>query len=152
LLPELRASKTDLLVALAEPRPDPGDVSGHWLISQFAERMERWFSPPVTRAELAERYPGAVLVPLPSASAATQRRLTPAELDELAKLVPLVGEHYGCQPEELAEMRAAAARDPSAALESFRATARELGLEHTEREPERFLTADQWLSLSGAKA
>ncbi len=76
-----------------------------------------------------------------------QRKVTPAELDELAKLIPLVAEHYGCPPEELAEMRMAAARDPSGALASFKAMARELGMEHREREPERFVTADQWLGL-----
>ena len=44
-----------------------------------------------------------------------------------ATLIPLVAEHYGCPPEELVEMRTAVDRDPSVALASFRAMARELG-------------------------
>jgi hypothetical protein len=45
-------------------RLDPTETSGHWLILQ-PDQMERWFSPPATRAELEARYPGAVLIALP---------------------------------------------------------------------------------------
>jgi len=47
---------------------DPAETSGHWLILQ-PERMERWFSPAVTRTELQARYPGAVLIALPDTAA-----------------------------------------------------------------------------------
>lgn len=152
LLPEVREHKPELLAALS--LAGLNETSGHWLIIEPPSKAERWFTPAVSRAELASRYPGAVLVPLPDAAPdpAGQRKLTPAELDELAQLIPLLAAHYGCPPEEQAEMRTTAARDASAALESFRATARELGLGRTEREPERFLRADQWLSLGERKA
>jgi hypothetical protein len=148
LLPMLRAHKPELLAALADHTPTLGELAGHWLIVQPSERIEKWFTPPISRSDLESRYPGCLLVPLPDApDPAGQRNLTPAELDQLARLIPLVAGHYGCSQEELAEMRTAAARDPSGALTSFRAMARELGLDCTVREPERFLTADQWLSL-----
>ena len=133
----IRAHKAELMRALeqegtgsAEPEPAPlgEQVSDHWLIIEPPTKTERWFTPPVTRSELERRYPGAALVPLPDTGPAPvgQRKLAPGELDELATLIPLVAEHYGCPPEELAEMRTVAATDPSGALVSFRAMAREL--------------------------
>src|SRR5262245_34850638 len=66
LLPALREHKSELLAILAQPAPGhPGECSGHWLIGLRPERMERWFSSPVTRSELEQRYPGALLIALP---------------------------------------------------------------------------------------
>ena len=122
------------------PNFETVQTSGDWLIIEAPAKTEYWFSPPATRSELESRYPGAVLVPLPATPAdPEQRKLAPAELDELARLIPRVAEHYGCPPEDLAEMRTTAARDPCGALASFTAMARELGLDCAEREPERFL-------------
>jgi hypothetical protein len=145
LLPTLREHKPELLASLSEAVLN--ETSGHWLIIGWPTETEQWFIPPVTRAELESRHPGAVLVPLPDSAPVEQKKLTPAELDELATLVALVAEHYSCLPEDLGEMRTAATRDPFVALTSFRAIARGLGLERTEHELGRLLTADQWLSL-----
>lgn len=125
LLPTLREHKPELLASLSEAVLN--ETSGHWLIIERPAETEQWFTPPVTRAELERRHPGAVLIPLPDSAPVEQKKLTPAELDELATLIPRVAEDYGCPPEEVAEMRTAAARDPSVALASFRAMARELG-------------------------
>lgn len=129
---------------------DPAaESSGHWLIIEPPTKTERWFTPAVTRSELEISFPGAVLVSLPDSApdSVGQRTVTPAELDELFKLIPLVAKHYDCPPEELVEMRTAAARDPSGALVAFRTMASQLGINSAVIEPERFLTADQWLSL-----
>lgn len=45
---------------------------------------------------------------------------------ELERLVRLIAERYPCPPDELDEMLRCAAGDPEAAIESFRAMAREL--------------------------
>ena len=130
------------------PNFETDQISGHWLIIEPPARAERWFTPPITRVELERQHPGAVLVSLPdTAPDPMQRKLTAAELDEMAQLIPLVAEHYGCSLEDLGEMRTAAAKDPSRALESFRVMAGQLGINCAEREPERFLTADQGLRL-----
>jgi len=65
ILPDLRRHKPELVAALAEPAPDPAESSVHWMIIQPAERIEKFFTPEITRGELAQRYPGALLVSLP---------------------------------------------------------------------------------------
>ena len=65
ILPVLRTHKPELLAVLAKPRLDPNESSGHWLIVRAPERVEMYFNPDVCRAELAQRFPGALLVPLP---------------------------------------------------------------------------------------
>jgi hypothetical protein len=57
-------SEGDQALVAQAVRPHATETSGHWLIIQ-AERAERCFTPAVTRAELQERYPGAVLIALP---------------------------------------------------------------------------------------
>lgn len=94
-------------------------------------------------------YPGAALISVPNTASPTNAaaKPTPAELDEPATLILLVAGHYGCLTEEVAEIRKAAARDPASALASFLQMARELGLDTEAQEPQRYLTADQWLNL-----
>ena len=84
---------------------------------------------PVVRGGADPAVEASGHVPLPDSAPdpAGQRTVTPAELDELFKLLPLVAKHYGCSDEDLAEMRTAAARDPSGALVSFRDIARRPG-------------------------
>jgi hypothetical protein len=101
------------------PVSDPSETSGHWLILQ-AERQERWFSPPVTRAELEARYPGAVLISLPETSG-TARPATAQEAAELRKLVTAVAAQEGFSEEERVEALANALRDAANALRCFRA-------------------------------
>ena len=64
-LPILRKHKPELLSVLTAASPSTGEVSGHWLILQPPQQLEMYFTPPATRSELAERYPGALLVCLP---------------------------------------------------------------------------------------
>ena len=60
-----RVSEAEGVTQAAEVRPDPAEVSGCWLIVQPPQRLEKFFTPPITRAELAQRHPGALLVALP---------------------------------------------------------------------------------------
>lgn len=120
LLPVLREHKPQLLAALARPQPaaaNPNTDSGHWLIIR-AERMERWFSPTMTRAELEACYPGAVLIALPEAE--PQRLPTNEESDEITRLLAAVAVREGFSEQERAEALDSALRDPQAALRCIR--------------------------------
>ena len=77
----IREHKLELLAVLSrETRETPAasEASGHWLILQ-APRLEMYFTPPATRGELAERFPGALLVCLPDTTdpLPVQYRATP---------------------------------------------------------------------------
>jgi hypothetical protein len=100
------------------------DLSGHWLILQPPESLERWFSPPISRAELAELYPGAALFQIPDANQTPNGE----QKAELTALVGLVATAEGFSQAEHTEALARALLDPESALVSFRALARELGL------------------------
>ncbi len=65
----IRAHKPALLAVLSETRLYPAESSGHWLVIEPARRLEKYFTPHMTRAQLMERYPGALLVALPDSTA-----------------------------------------------------------------------------------
>jgi hypothetical protein len=65
LAPILRQHKPEILLALAGANLDPFESSAHWLVIRPAEKIEMYFTPDISRRELAERYPGALLVRVP---------------------------------------------------------------------------------------
>jgi hypothetical protein len=97
---------------------DPAETAGHWLIVQLAQRIEHWYSPAVTRAELEARFPGAALIALPEASG-TDRPPTAEETAELTRLIAAVARQEGFSAAEQTEALDIALRDPENALRYF---------------------------------
>src|SRR5262245_50155217 len=67
-VPELKAHKHELIVALTVQVvcPSTAETSGHWLVLRPSGRpLELYFTPAITRAQLARRFPGAGLIALP---------------------------------------------------------------------------------------
>ena len=83
--------------------------------------VEVIFAPDATRAEVAARYPGAQIEPLP---ASPWRAATPAEAVELRELIALI--LPDADDNERAYALRVALADPEAALTSFRALAVDL--------------------------
>jgi len=127
ILPALREHKPELLAALSGTTaiPDPAESSGHWLIVQ-SPRLEKWFSRPVTRAELGERYPGAALIALHDAT--EELRATAEQEAELRRLIGRLANAKGFTDAERAEAVANALRRPAEALTSLKAMMREVGI------------------------
>jgi len=99
---------------------DSAERSGHWLIVPSAGRLERWFSPPVSRAELQLRYPGALLVALPDRPTEQPRLPTNEEAADLRHLVEQLAIREGFTPDEEEEALRNALADPAAALPCIR--------------------------------
>src|SRR5262249_6579367 len=102
------------------------ETSDHWLVIESTTKCERRFTPPVTRAELGERYPGAALVAL--LNAAGELGATAEQEAELRRLGALVAKAKGFTEVEGAEAVANAVRRPGEALTSLHAMMREHGI------------------------
>jgi len=120
----IRANKSELLAAISQ-KTDPEEISDHWLIIQPAQRSERWFSPPQSRAEIAQRYPGAALVAIPHHPRSGGNRV---HEDELRCLIKVLAARRRFTEAEHAEALASALQHPDEALATFRALACESGI------------------------
>src|SRR5262245_57459103 len=88
ILPALREHKPALLKALTPAHSnDPAETCDHWLVIESPKKSERWFSPPITRAELAERYPHAVFAAIPEHP---KSRTSGTHADEIRRMLAIV--------------------------------------------------------------
>src|SRR5215471_15983826 len=62
LMPDIRAHKPELVRLLSLVGIDPDETSGHWLVFLPARKLEKYFTPDISRAELQRLYPGALLI------------------------------------------------------------------------------------------
>ena len=62
--PATHQAFTNLRTAVTEGAIQDNEISGHWLIIQTPQRLEKYFTPAVSRDELQKDYPGAILIAL----------------------------------------------------------------------------------------
>jgi len=101
------------------------ETADYWLIMQAPVQSERWFSPPISRAELAQRYPGAALVAIPQHAGSRGIR---AHEDDLRRMVAIVASAKGFSAADHAGALTNTLEHPAEALTSLRAMMRELGI------------------------
>ena len=135
-LPEIKAHKLEIIVALTKAANDPDTTTCfRWLIHLTdREPLQVTFSPGLTRAEVLKRYPDAETAePMPDTSCRTP---TNSESEQLRILIGVV--YRDDSPDDRNEAMQSALANPGNGLACYAAIAAERGLIVMDNDDRRF--------------